>query len=275
MSARSSSSSAPILAFCHVPKTGGIAFNQILRQQFGGRHLDAIVRFRPGTRRNQKAYTLADLELDRWIYPRLCSIAGHHLSPAADYGELGKRFRWVTILRDPSRRFVSHYVHQVEKMEINEDFETWMSHTRHSNVQVKQLAGSEDVALAIEILRARCVVGLLEHYEQSMQMFQRSVPELALHVGRVPKVNSAKGRVDARALAQKHAAQIRKCNQLDQELYDFALNVMWPEQLKALTRTTVLPAVPAGGAWLDRSRLAWARVKRNVLYKPLVRMSQP
>jgi hypothetical protein len=272
------SSPAPILAFCHLGKTGGVAFNQILRRRFGGRHLDAIVRFRPGTRRNQQFYTKQDLERDLWIYPRLRSIAGHWLSPAVDYGAIDSRFRWVTMLRDPSRRYVSHYAHQVEKMGVVADFETWMTNDHMHNEQVKRIAGSQDADRAKQLLEARCVVGLFEHYDQTMEVFERSLPELGLRIGHVPKVNSSRGQVDTRALAEKYASEIRKNNQLDQELYEYVRDVLWPRQLLALTRHTVAGAAsPRGGSGREtgRSRLAWARVKRNLVYKPFVRLNQP
>lgn len=270
--------SQPILAFCHLRKTGGVSLNQILRRQNGSAHLDTIVRFEPGTQRNRQFYRREDLDRDRWVYPRLKSLAGHYLCPAIDYGPIGERFRWITILRDPAKRYVSHYGQHVEKMGETCDFERWMSFEKHHNDQVKSIAGEVNLETAKQLLQTKFVVGFLECYELSLQVFRERLPEFQLRVGYLEKSNPAKGMIDARELAHHHAARIQENNQLDQQLYEFARDVLWPKQLMGLNRERLEQTVSGLHArrpnWSQQLRLGCARLKRNLLYKPFVRIYQ-
>lgn len=264
----------PILAFCHLRKTGGISFNQFLRRQFGPAHLETIVRFEPGTKRNRQFYRREDLERDLWIYPRIRSIAGHYLCPASDYGPIGERFRWVTILRDPMKRYISHYGQHVEKMGETYDFETFMSIEKHRNDQVKTIAGGPDLETAKQILESKFVVGLVEMYELSLQVFRTRLPEFQLDIGHHQRSNPAKGIIDAQELARKHAAAIRAYNELDQQLYDYARDVIWPRQLAGLDvaqlqKSAANPSA-TGPSLSQQFRLGLARLKRNLVYKPYV-----
>ncbi len=274
-----SKSHSEILAFCHLRKTGGISLNQILRRQFGIHHLDAIVRFQPGTKLNQPFYSLEHLSQDRKIYPKIRSIAGHYLCPAIDYGELGSRFRWITILRDPLRRYVSHYGQHVEKMGVTTDFEPWLSIEKHHNDQVKTIAGEANLEKAKEILERQFVLGFLEAYELSMLVIRELLPQFELDMNYRQKSNPAKGIINAKELAEKYADRIRENNQLDQQLYDFAWNVLWKRQLERVD----LPRLEAEVTGMQyrsptigqQMRLFAARLKRNLLYKPYVRWQQP
>jgi hypothetical protein len=271
-------SSEPILAFCHLRKTGGVSFNQFLRRQHGTAHLETIVRFEKGTKRNRPFYRCEDLERDRWIYPRIKSIAGHYLCPAIDYGPIGRQFRWITILRDPLRRYISHYGQHVEKMGETYDFETFMSIEKHRNDQVKTIAGQPDLEKAKRLLETQFVVGFLESYELSLQVFRQLLPEFQLAIDHHQLSNPSKGIIDARQLAERYGERIRAHNQLDQQLYDFAHDVIWPRQLAGLDpeqlRTSALQQRTARPTLAQQLRWGLARLKRNILYKPYVRFGQ-
>ena len=272
------SPSNSILALCALRKTGSVSLNQMLRRQHGCAHLDTGVRFQPGTKRNRQFYRRVDLELDRWIYPRLKSLAGHYLCPAIDYGPIGERFRWITVLRDPAKRYVSHYGQHIEKMQETCDFETWMSIEKHHNDQVKTIAGEPDLEKAKRLLQTRFLIGFLECLELSLQVFRERLPEFQLDVSHLHKSNVAKGIVGAQELAEKHAARIQENNQLDQQLYEFARDVLWPHQLAGLDRDRIdrnVASMPAPRSrWSQRLRLGGARLKRVLLYKPFVRVFQ-
>lgn len=272
------SSSDSIIAFCALRKTGGVSFNQVLRRHHGCAHLDTKVRFEPGTNRNRPFYRRVDLERDRWIYPRLRSISGHYLCPAIDYGPIGARFRWVTVLRDPAKRYISHYGQHVEKMQESSDFSAWMNIEKHHNDQVKTIAGGPDLEKAKELLQTKFVVGFLEWYELSLQVFRERFPEFRLDVSHIQKRNQAKGIVDADALSQKHAVQIQENNRLDQQLYDFARDVLWPQQLKGLDQERLMQidssAHAANPSWRQSLRLGGAMLKRHLIYKPFVRFQR-
>lgn len=66
-------------------------------------------RSRTGSR---SIYLYQDLKKDARLFRRLKCITGHGLKPFVDFREYESRLRWFTFLRDPKKRFISHYIHQ-------------------------------------------------------------------------------------------------------------------------------------------------------------------
>ncbi len=251
---------APVFAFCHLCKTGGITFNQILRREFGLQHLDAITRYPNG----EIVYRQQDLEKDLWIYPNLESIAGHGVRPFLDYGDFAERMKWLTILRDPSERYVSHFIHHVEHFNYSEPFDVWIDIEKHHNDQTVTIAGKPDLAKAKEILRSFFWVGFTEDYIQSMKILEaKTGHKVATTFNK--RSNVAKGiKFDKKKLLRDFAEPIKERNQLDQELYEFGRAEIWPKQLEWLEENS-----NSGTVAEPKSLGVWpSRLKRNLIYKP-------
>lgn len=101
------------LVYIHVPKCGGSSFGAALRL----RHLTSQATIRLGQGRNwlpEEArrlddYAVREAELARHLHAGLRCISGHvRYAPHLHDGP-GKNYLWVTLLRDPVARFVSHY----------------------------------------------------------------------------------------------------------------------------------------------------------------------
>ncbi|MBX3418210.1 MAG: hypothetical protein KF851_11455 [Pirellulaceae bacterium] len=253
-----------------------MAINQILRRRFGTRHMDAIVRYRPGTKINQPFYTRHDLDVDHRIYPKLESIAGHYLCPALDYGPLGERFRWITMLREPTRRYVSHFGQHVEKMGVHSDFQAWMNIEKHHNDQVKTLAGCEDLDLAKSVL-SQMTFGILEEFDLSLLVFRELLPEFGLNVDVREQTNSSKGIVNISCLLKDNSDRINTNNQLDIELYRYAKECLWPKQLERVDLERLQNELSqnrlSSPSLRQRISLLNNRLKRNLIYKPYVKLS--
>ena len=94
------SSTADLIAYVHVMKTGGQTMCDILRQSFPGRHCDLQAR---------GVATAEDLRFARRFYPGLLSVAGHGVVPLGDLAAACDSIRYFVFLRDPVERCVSHY----------------------------------------------------------------------------------------------------------------------------------------------------------------------
>jgi hypothetical protein len=97
---------------------------------------------------------------------------------------------------------------------------------------------------------------------------------------RYPRLtNRAKGVVDAEQLIERYGDRIRENNRLDQQLYDFARDVIWPRQIAGIDlpalQSAALQTAGTNTSMTRLFRLAWARGKRQFAYKPFVRMVQP
>ncbi|HYH81583.1 MAG TPA: sulfotransferase family 2 domain-containing protein [Longimicrobium sp.] len=268
---------ARLIAFSHVPKTAGLTLNLLLRRHFGARHVDVVYRDA------SLAYTPRDLAFDLRLHPFARSLAGHSLKPYVDFGRFAARLDWYTFLRDPVKRFVSHYQHEVEKGGKTLPLAEWMRTFRRSNWQVRMLAGSEDVAAARQILDERMrFVGLQEHFDAGLLVMRRRLGLDGFRVGYGRPVNTARS-TDLRDRIMdevaKHRAEVEGQNALDMELYRHAVDVIWPRQVAEYGAEALrgdlahefadTAETPAEG----RRRLA-NRIYRNVVYKPVARLGR-
>jgi len=220
-----------IIAFAHIPKTAGMTVRLLLRRHFGVRHLDLPKGF---------IYTEALLSRDLRLNPLVRSLAGHSLRPFVDFGALEDRLVWYTFLRDPVRRFASHYQHAVEKEGVQAPFDAWVRDPMNGNWHVRMLAGGEDLERAKEVLTEKITCfGLMERFDESLLLIRDSLGlhELKLSYG-APR-NTAR-RSDLRERIQeecdRHQAEVMERNALDRALYDYAAAVLYPAQVERYGR---------------------------------------
>lgn len=224
-----------IISFAHMMKTAGTSFSKMLIGHFGSR-----MHIVPGGLKLQnKPYDAEKLKRDIDKYNnRLEVISGHPMRPFVDYGELEDRMIWITFLRDPYKRFVSHYLHEVNwssgfgKRPDRWSFHEWEQSRGTANYQVRFLAGEPNVQKAIDILHEKMkVVGVTEHFKESLYLLKSelSLNRFYLDLGRSNASLSSKSRRSE--LMEKEHDFILEKNELDKALYDYAIEHIWPEQL--------------------------------------------
>jgi len=156
------------------------------------------------------------------------------LQPLLNFQEYQDRLAWVTILREPLARYISHYQHYVEKMGETKDFKAWMEQPRFWNRQVRKLTGGDDVEAAKKKLATQfCCVGLTEQFNASLLLMRERLGLKDFDVWYVQHVNPSKGEVRRRIMAnwEEYRDMITEANQLDSELYQFVLEELWPKQV--------------------------------------------
>ena len=261
-----------LLVFSHVPKTAGLTMTYLLRRHFGSAHLDAMYR------RGTTAYRPRDFAIDRTLYPKVRSIAGHSLKPFVDFGDMEHRMWWYTIVREPISRFISHYQHEVEKGGKSLDFITWMKVFRRSNWQVRMLANEENLEAAKQIvLRKLRFIGLQEQFNASLLMLRERAGITTLNVRYHEMRNTSSGEV--RQLIENDFKRYRndviRHNELDLQLYEWIVKDVWPRQVEDYgserLRKELLTQFGEckDGLW-TRAKLAGQRARRISVYRPIV-----
>lgn len=274
--------SEPLLAYCHIFKTAGMTLRYLLRRHFGPRHLDIEHRMR----RHSRAWFAdhfvreEDLRFDLRVYPFARSVCGHFLRPCVDFGRLDNRLHWYTFLRSPSHRYVSHYLWSLHQPGAKQmEFGQWMDKTKVDNLQVRWLAGSEDLEAAKKILRERFrFVGLVERFDESLLLLRARFGLHDFDVRYAKARNSAAERGDDRRRRELKERlsdfqdEIDSRNQLDAELYAFASDELWPQQVADYGETRLAADRQLIGRSHERRPLAWLRygtglAYRNTIYK--------
>jgi hypothetical protein len=210
-----------MMIFLHVPKTGGTSFRFVLENSFGVSHCHTNHTRKPVFRQH-------DLNFVRRIFPGLRSIAGHNI-----INPLGLSVPdpfYMTMLREPISRVISHYQDGVLRRGKTEPFEQALRRSEElENLQVKLMAGERNLDKAKHFLEKCNLVGLTEKFDLSLELLGRLSPcKLNLNYKRkvVARDYSVRRSIQANAALMELAGEY---NKLDLELYSFAVNQIFPK----------------------------------------------
>lgn len=266
-----------IFAFAHVPKTAGQLVRLLLRQRFGLRHMDV-------EHRKTFVYRLRDFRADLRVCLSPRSIAGQALKPYTDFGEFTDRMVWYTVLRDPVRRYVSQYMYDTEVMGWDYDIPGWIANADRGNMQLWTLAGCLDVDRGKEILEKMRCVGLTEHLNESLLMIRERLGLRGFELTYSRPKNTAADRRGAdrqriREEFERRHDEVLDRNKLDIELYDYAVNEIWPRQVadygrERLDRHVESEFATAKVSLSRRCRWWTGFFHRNLIYKPCVKLDR-
>jgi hypothetical protein len=217
----SSAETNPVIIFLHIHKTGGTSFRSILEKNFG-----ASCCHTNQTRR--ELFTQADLEFVKKVFPRLRAITGHNLIDPLQLS-VSDPF-YATFLREPVARAISHYQDSVLRGGNRASFEESLQNDgRLSNWHVKLMAGGENLDQAKYFLERCDFIGLTEKFNLSLEVFGKLAPcPLNLNYKRL--IVAKDNKIQKALLADPRMLEMaRERNQLDLELYAFALNEIFPK----------------------------------------------
>jgi hypothetical protein len=214
-----------MVGYVHINKTGGTTIKYILRNSTWLRHCDL-----PTPRRDAVAEP-ADIAFARKVFFfGLNSITGHSLRPWVE--GLPGSIDYFSMLRDPQKRCLSHYQHvkrASRRKGSDITFEQFMDNERYRDRQVRHIAGVPDAEKAKKIIQERFFfVGLLERFDESMHILQELLPfpiPLAYQPRHVAKDNRAKQEVLDNPASRE---LLERGNRLDQELYEFVRDELYP-----------------------------------------------
>ena len=172
------------------------------------------------------------MKIARRIFPGIKSISGHNLKEATQHIP-DETFRYMTVLRDPVKRCISHFQDNCLRHDNKLPFEEWIKNERIHNLQVKHIAGEDNLEKAKKLLQKKYFfIGLTERFDESLQLLKIISPyKLNINYKKkvVAKDNSIKNEImknpDKLALAKKH-------NQLDVESYNWVTNELFPGMIE-------------------------------------------
>ncbi|WP_332694886.1 sulfotransferase family 2 domain-containing protein [Halalkalibacter lacteus] len=209
--------------FIHIPKTGGLTLRRILDNQYPKHE-----RYRfPKTKPNP-FYKLTKNELNS-----INCLYGHF--KYGIHSKLTKPFTYITVLRDPVERVISTYffilqnsknrMHHTVKQMTFEEFVA-SDHSPVSNHQTRFVSGKSipDLEVAKKNLEKHfAVVGITEMYAQSIFLMSK---HLGWNNVQYTKKNITKHRLKQNDFSKETIELIRKKNELDIKLYEYAKQLL-------------------------------------------------
>jgi len=212
-----------LVAFVHIEKAAGTTLIHILRHVFCGAYIDA----RPLRRESCGVFTSSDLRAVRKILPALRCIAGHSVVPHSDL----LCVNYITLLRDPVKRYLSHYQHWVERKGRQMPFEAFLELDEMRNFQTKKIAGSDDVDKAKAILRDRfSLVGFVETFD-SFLVLLAALTDLPSHLFQYVEENRALNTIVRKPDYDCYMPAILQNNAHDLDLYSYVKEVLFPSYI--------------------------------------------
>jgi len=215
----------PIFAFVHIEKTAGTTFIHLLRKNFFLRYMDV----RPVIRHGRGNLTACDMRILARINPLLRCIAGHSLQTCSDLDTWRSNLRYVTILRHPLSRYVSQFNYWNRRLGKNMAFQQFLDDEDTWNFQTRKIAGQDDLALAMSLLRERFFhVGIVEQFDEFLLLLRRKLQPFLFDVSYSVKNEGDKRTSSIDELVDKHYGEIAEKNSLDLQLYDFVKENLLP-----------------------------------------------
>jgi len=262
-----------IICFSHIPKTAGTTINLLLRRYFGYK----LIAVEHRARKNQVTYQLDDLKIDLKLHPPCKCITGHTLKPFVNFHDLEKKMFWVTFLRKPEKRFISHYIHQktsgISKFDL--DFIEWGRTYHRSNWMVRMIAGEESLSKAIDILEEKFrFVGLVELFDESMELFTNIFDLDGFNLNYKNKKMVVRNNALKEEIYHnypKYESYILEQNNLDIELYRYVKDTIWSRQIIEFPLTKNMTK-NNNRSIKEQSNLLAFKLYRNMIYKPYLKI---
>ncbi len=216
-----------MIGVVHIHKTAGTTLASVFKASFGTRHCD-VLSLDPGS----PHLTPDQLRrmMDRW-YPRLDSALGHSLRIYAGLESVVGDIQWVTFLRDPLERTASHYQYDVQRGDVDLDFDEWITHDVVRDRQTRILAGPEATSReAIDLLGRFSFVGRPDRFDESLVLMQErlGVPDIRYASKWTAPSNDIKKRLLADPATRR---QLESANRNDVAVWEHAVAEVFPKQL--------------------------------------------
>lgn len=208
-----------LLAFVHIEKSAGTSMIHLLRHNYFMRYLDV----RP-LDHGERIFKARDLQRYKNIVPWLTVVGGHSVVPWSDLESVAN-VRYIVLLRNPLKRYVSHYRYWNSHLRKEISMEEYLSREDPCNIQVKKLAGEENLDKAINIIGEKfSCVGVVEHFDRFLLDLQDKESGSGFRALHIEQNVNKKSSLSVDELIDQYGDEIVDNNRLDMDLYDFVLN---------------------------------------------------
>lgn len=228
-----------MLVYSHMMKTAGTSLSKALIRAYGP-HMHII----SGGLEMDDFFADPNelLKLEKKHPFALNCVVSHKIRPHVDFNSGNNTRQWITFLREPQKRFLSHYLY-IKKHTKDFEYPRWKSKMKDksiaewsrvggfSNYQTNFIAGEANYDKAVEILERKfAFIGLTESLDDYIRLLNKKLTTLPKTVLPYNKVlNQAKDndssqlwvKQEKEKVIQEFSDLIAEHNELDSRLYDY------------------------------------------------------
>jgi hypothetical protein len=219
------------LAFVHIERTGGMTLNHILRRIFFLQKVEV----RPLSKTSNKIFCAKDLKKILLVNPFIRCISGHTIRALSDLRKIVPNIKFITIMRKPVERYISHYLYLKYWLKNFYSFEEFLKNEVYSNLQTKMIAGENSADRAKTVLEDYfLLVGSTENFNEFLLLLQNEL-EINISLFSYKRQNTSlqknpKSKSDLDKIYSKYFDAIKERNKNDIELYDYIRNEIFLRQ---------------------------------------------
>lgn len=256
------------VCFVHIEKAGGTTLNDFFLEALRGYWI-----LPPQKRDYGWRYDGSYLRRLRKVVP-FQHVGGHQLAAFADYEQVFPNPLYVTFVREPLARFLSH-VNWRNKQAAKADLDSILANSRHLNAQCFRIGGERTFAAARQVIESHPhFLGLTEHYAESVFILQK-----LLGLAPTPFENSNVTQARHRKLSEQGLTsgqweQIREANAEDVRLYEWIVNDVFPRQQQQVhwSEAELQSYLQLAGAYRRGRLFDWTKRLKNGFSKLATRL---
>jgi len=268
-----------MICFCHMIKTAGLTLHYIFRNNYGFNYVRTEkVNFTP-----DDLYTL--LRLNRNIK----AISGESLRSVTKLESICPDLKYITFLRDPIERYLSHYnygrLRNFHKLSLEERIKI----RGEMDYQVKFILGAQNrkemdfKAGLKEIEKARKIimndfafVGLVEKFDESL-ILMKKILNLRNFDLRYQRMNVTTKKIITKDDIPNHLMkELEKANEVDYDLYRFVKKELFKKQKNKYVGNIIEDInnfrFYNNNYTFKRSKILSSRIGQYLVYEPAIRI---
>lgn len=226
----STPSQKQIIAFVHIEKAAGTTLIHLLRNNFVLRYCDV----KPLSKASNRLFMAQDMKTVLKFNPFVKCIGGHGVKPFSDLENHFPRIRYITLLRSPIERYLSHFQYWREQLGYQLSFQDFLTETRLHNFQTKKIAGDDDLCRAKQMVGENFfLVGLVEAFDEFILLFKKKLLPF-IFIPDYERKNVAYRHSPLRKTLDNEfhifRSEIIKNNQNDIALYEYVKSTLMPKE---------------------------------------------
>jgi hypothetical protein len=215
-------------------KTAGTTLNYIFRNNFGHNVLAA-----------NDDFTLKKLKKLLFINKNLKVISGHSIRTMDDYESVISNVQYITFLRNPVDRYISHYNHGNKVGQKKIRLEDRLKLIGEKDYQTKFILGAKNIkersyeAGKSELEEAKkilsndySIVGLVEKFDESLVLMKNLINNGELNIKYQRKNVNRKKVLEVVSIEDTIKDKIIEANKIDNELFNYVKNILFKKQIE-------------------------------------------
>ena len=225
-----------MLCYIHIERAGGTTLQHLFRYNYPFTYVMLTPWFlwanEPGN-----VFTAREARVLLRAVPGAWGFGGHSVRTNQGYAEaIGQPVRYVTFLRDPVARYISHFNYQRNVMGIPWSLDDYLQEPRFRNWLTRRFAGQEDLEEAKRVLREdMAFVGFVERFDESLVLMRQRL-EMGDFDPRYERKNASPNpgyQRDPRLSEPDVRRRMEAMNALDMELVEYARTHVYPRYVQA------------------------------------------